>query len=123
MARTAQILVVEDDATNREILGALLREMGHVPILAGSGPEAIAFLESPIDLDIVITDVVMPEMNGIEFARQAHLARPGVAVVFITGDTGAMQSVVEAGSFALLKPYESRRLEHIIDEVMAERSR
>ena len=114
----ARVLVVEDDAANRETLCALLVEMGHTPIAASNGEEAMHVLARGTPIDVIVTDVVMPGMGGLEFTRKAQTVRPGVPVVIVTGDTDAMESVLESGAVALLKPYSAATLERVLEDAL-----
>ncbi len=67
--RALRVLVVDDVATNRLLLGSMLTAMGHSVVMAGSGVEAIAILEDT-RVDVVLMDVNMPEMDGLEAARR-----------------------------------------------------
>ena len=86
MPVNARILIVEDDFATRQSLAALLRQMGHMPIVADRADDGMRVLRSSENLDIIITDVVMPGMNGIEFSEHVRKARPGLPIVLVTGD-------------------------------------
>lgn len=78
------ILVVDDEEAMRDLLGRMLRRTGFVPIPAANGREAIErFRERHIDA--VITDMVMPEMDGIELIRTLLAERPGLPIIAISG--------------------------------------
>ncbi len=82
------ILLVEDEPSVRELVGEILREEGYQVLTASSGAEALPLAHShagPIHL--LLTDVVMPHMNGVELARQLTAHRPGVKVLFMSGYT------------------------------------
>ena len=117
----ARVLVVEDDAANRETLCALLEQMGHFPVAAPRGEDAIDVLDAGTVIDVIISDVVMPGISGIEFTRQARERRPNVPVVLVTGDSDAMESVLANGAVALLKPYSAATLERVIADALAAR--
>ncbi len=59
-----KVLVVDDDADNRELLMELLQTAGYFALAAANGSEAIAHLESGLDPDLILTDLVMPVMSG-----------------------------------------------------------
>ena len=79
------ILLVDDDHGVREVTAAMLREMGHVVIEAGSGGHALELLEQQPSIDLMLIDFAMPGMNGAELARQAPAKRPGLPMIFLTG--------------------------------------
>ena len=119
MSGNARILVVEDDPANRDTLCALLAQMGYSPIAAHRGEDALTVLDAGTDIDVIISDVVMPGISGLEFTRRARERRPDVPIVFVTGDRDAMESVLESGALALLKPYSASTLEGVISEALA----
>ena len=81
----AKILVVDDDPEVREILAETLVEFGYGVTQAGSGEEALPVLEARPDIDLVITDVRMPGMSGLELVEQARARRVGLKVIVISG--------------------------------------
>jgi two-component system, NtrC family, response regulator AtoC len=89
-----RVLVVDDEASSRELCGALLRDLGFDIEEAASGARALGVLEaSPVD--IVLTDVRMPGMSGIELLQAIKQNYPGTEVVIMTG-YGTIPSAVEA---------------------------
>ena len=118
MSPYANVLVVEDDPANQEALCVLLRMMGYAPTPADGGAEALRLLHTPLDLDLIISDVVMPGMSGIDFAKRARVARPGMPIVLVTGDAYAVDAVLASGSVALLKPYTSETLQRVLSETL-----
>jgi len=78
------ILLVEDDQAIRQLVSRVLRENGHTVWVASSGCEAITILKSTTP-DILITDLVMPEMEGLELIRILLKTKPGLKVVAISG--------------------------------------
>jgi CheY-like chemotaxis protein len=119
LSANAKVLVVEDDPANQEALCALLRVMGYTATAADGGTEALRLLHTPMDLDLIISDVVMPGMSGIDFAKRARIARPGMPIVLVTGDAYAVDAVLASGSIALLKPYTSETLQRVLSETLA----
>jgi hypothetical protein len=80
------ILVVEDQAPLRAITARILTRAGYRVLTAGSGPEALAVAAEPAErIDVLLTDVVMPEMQGTTLAHMMMEARPGLKVVFTSG--------------------------------------
>src|SRR5258708_6027706 len=122
MGISARVLIVEDDHANSQTLSALLAVLGHTSTVAERGDEALRLLQSDPQLDVVISDVVMPGMNGIDFARRARETRPGMPVVLVTGQADVLDSVLESGAVALLKPYSSDALREVLCETLAEKS-
>ena len=118
----AKVLVVEDDLANQQTLCALLRLMGCTTTVADGGKDALRLLDTPIELDVIISDVVMPGMSGIDFAKLARVARPEMPIVLVTGDAYAVDAVLASGSVALLKPYTAETLERVLNETLANTS-
>lgn len=121
MPVNARVLVVEDDPDNRQTLSVLLTQMGHSPTETSGGEEALRALEARDEFDIVVSDVVMPGMSGIDFANRARAARPGMPIVLVTGDPEAVDEVLRSGAVALLKPYTFDTLRQIIAEALERR--
>jgi two-component system chemotaxis sensor kinase CheA len=71
-ARQKSVLLVDDSAFFRNMLGPVLQAAGFDVTSAGSGPEALALIENGRRFDVVVTDIEMPEMNGFEFAEALH---------------------------------------------------
>ena len=117
----AQVLIVEDDYATQQALSALLKQMGHAPVVADSPADALRILESAAGVDVVVSDVVMPGMNGIEFAERARKARPALPIVLVTGDSGALDEVLASDAVALLKPYSPDTLRRVLKEALESR--
>jgi len=103
------VLVVEDEEALREVTRRLLARSGYSVIAAASGKEAIdavARHDGPVDL--VLTDVVMPQMLGRQVAEEIRQLRPGVRVVFMSGYAQPVlgaQGTLEEGMVLLSKPF------------------
>lgn len=79
-----RILIAEDDEAMRNFLARSLERAGHEVVAVGSGVEALPHVASE-GFDVLLTDIVMPEMDGLALARRAAVLAPGMKVVFITG--------------------------------------
>jgi len=106
---TETILLVEDAVSLRTVTATFLRGVGYQVLEAGGGAEADAVLathKQPVHL--LLTDVVMPEISGVELARQLQSRQPGLKALFISGytdDALVRHGVLEAGIFILSKPF------------------
>jgi signal transduction histidine kinase/ActR/RegA family two-component response regulator len=100
------ILVVEDDPrVSRSTVGAL-EELGYHPIACSGGREALEILELEAGrLELVITDVMMPEMTGPELVRAVTARWPSIAILFVTGYVGEAGSEELSGYDILRKPF------------------
>ena len=79
------VLVVEDDATVRELVLEVLRDLGYRALEADDGPTGLTVLESSEHIDLLVTDVGLPGLNGRQLADRARQIRPDLKVLFITG--------------------------------------
>jgi CheY-like chemotaxis protein len=119
------VLVVEDQSEVRRMVLAILRQNGYRLLEAADGTEALSLSESydePIDL--LITDVVMPGMNGRELADRMLRQRPALKVLYISGYTAdvlAPQGVLDPGVAYMAKPFSPRELSCKIREVLGKR--
>ncbi len=80
-----RILLVEDDPSVREVTRRILVKSGYEVVAAGGGREALALLALTIDVQLLLTDVVMPGMSGVELAERVQIIAPGVRVVYMSG--------------------------------------
>ncbi len=102
------ILLVEDEASVRDVSTRLLEQAGYEVLVAQSGEEALELAAAAKSLDLLVTDVVMPGLSGREVADLLTKARPGLKVLFMSGYTedAVVQRGVLAGEVALLeKPF------------------
>ena len=82
------VLLVEDEVQVRRLAASVLRQRGYDVIEAASGPEALRIAEGyASSIDVLVTDIVMPQMRGTELARLLRAARPAVKVLFMSGYT------------------------------------
>jgi CheY-like chemotaxis protein len=84
-AGQSNVLLVDDDPLVRETTAAVLRDFGYQVREASGGAEALDLLRRDERIEVLLTDVVMPGMNGAELVRRALDARPGLAVLFMSG--------------------------------------
>ncbi len=116
------ILVVDDEKNIREGLAKLLEMEGHHSLPAADGREALALLERG-DVDLVVTDLKMPNLPGDELLRRALAAVPGLPVIILTGH-GTIESAVQAmkeGAYDYLtKPVDMSRLTLLVARALSE---
>jgi len=80
------LLIVEDEAMVRDLATQLLRSLGYSVLETGSGEEALSLLRNYRDrLDLVLTDVVMPQMDGVELMLRLRQERPELKVLYMSG--------------------------------------
>jgi two-component system cell cycle sensor histidine kinase/response regulator CckA len=84
-ARPMNILIVDDEDGVIQFVGRVLREGGYAVSTATSGPQAIEVASTLDPLDLLVTDVMMPQMTGDELARRLRMLRPSLKVLYLTG--------------------------------------
>jgi two-component system response regulator PilR (NtrC family) len=91
---TASILVVDDESTTQDALGLFLETEGYRVATAGSGEEALTRIEEQ-EFDVIVADVVMPGVSGLEVLERSRVLLPGVAVILMTGHA-TVEMAIEA---------------------------
>jgi two-component system cell cycle sensor histidine kinase/response regulator CckA len=117
------VLLVEDDPNLRTLAREILTVQGYTVLEAASPLQAIQIHQRHTDaIHLLLTDVVMPEMNGPQLAAQLQAGRPGMEVLFMSGYTGSALALQSGGEFAgafLAKPFTpdglSRRVREVLD--------
>jgi two-component system response regulator (stage 0 sporulation protein F) len=115
------ILVIDDDHQVRAVFRTILERAGHHVLEARTGTEGLRlFHQSPVNL--VITDVLMPDMDGLEVTQTVHREAPGIPVIALTGGTGERDFLEVAkllGARRLLhKPVTKAELLHAVQEAL-----
>ena len=123
--RPRRVLVLDDDAAIRAVLGRVLRRAGHVAVLAATGVEALETIRDDPP-DAVLCDHQMHGMSGVEFHRAAIRIAPDLAsrFIFMTGDPGdpRLVAVTRAGRGRVLaKPFEIAALPAMIASLVGDR--
>jgi two-component system cell cycle response regulator CpdR len=116
----ARILIAEDDDNMRAFLARSLRRAGHDVEAAGNGLDAIAILMQQ-EFDLLLADVVMPGMDGIEVARRAARENPRLKVLFITGFAAVAlraRNGMAGDPKVLSKPFHLKDLVSQIDRML-----
>ena len=106
-----RILLAEDDEAMRSHLARLLKRAGYAVVAAASGDEAVPLLEDE-HFDLLLSDVIMPGVDGIELARVCERVSPATRIVFITGFAAiTLTADIEAPrARSLSKPFHLREL-------------
>jgi CheY-like chemotaxis protein len=116
------ILVVEDADQLRDLTQRLLERMGHTVVTAANAQQArLTFARQPA-IDLVLTDVIMPGVNGPELVRELRAERPSLEVIYMSGytdDAIVHHGVLDAGIVFLQKPFTSDALAQKLREVSA----
>lgn len=115
------ILLAEDDDSMRRFLTKALERAGHEVVSASQGDEALTELQLR-EFDLLLTDIVMPVMDGIELARKAAEIDPAMKIMFITGFAAVAlnaQNAAMEDATVLSKPFHLKDLVNEIDRVLA----
>lgn len=118
----ARILLAEDDSAMRSFIASVLRKAGHRVEACEDGNMAMAKISSnqKKPFDLLLTDIVMPGMDGIELSQKAADSQPNLKVMFITGFAAvAMEKHPSPESAKLLsKPFHLRQLVDQVNELL-----
>lgn len=105
------VLVVDDDARIRRATSSALVSAGHDVIEAGDGAEALATFRANRAIALIITDVLMPVMNGVAFADAVRADCPSQPILFMSGDLGEVPRAALGCSPLIAKPFTIATLE------------
>ncbi len=113
-----KILVVDDDSYLLDLMIETLTTIGYEAVGAPGGAEALKIIRSS-EISMVITDIKMPKMNGIEFAKSVRKEFPDLPIVFISGAfTPSVLRQIEGQPY-IPKPFRINQIEKIIEDVTA----
>ncbi len=121
---TGTILLVEDEQQVRTLTHAMLARQGYRILDAGSAADALALageMEAPIDL--LLTDIVMPQMNGLELAEKIGTVRPGIKILFMSGYTDSAivtHRILTSDTPFIQKPFAASALYSKVREVLGD---
>jgi len=122
LGQTSEIvLVVEDEEKVRHVTVDALRELGYTVIQAASPSEALQQLTIHPNIALLLTDIVMPEMNGRKLAERALELKPGLKVIYTTGYTRnavVHNGILDAGLAFLPKPFSIEQLANKLRQVL-----
>ncbi|MBM3604851.1 MAG: response regulator, partial [Alphaproteobacteria bacterium] len=114
--RPLVIVLCEDDALIRMSVADMLEDLGHTVLPARNAGIALAHLEKH-DVDLLLTDVGLPDMPGTQLAEQARAARPDLPVIFATGHSAVEGAVPGSMTGLLVKPFDATALECAINAI------
>ena len=119
----AAILVVEDDPRVSRSTVAALEELGYRPHACAGGRDALDLLARDPDIELIVTDVMMPEMTGTELAAEVQRLYPDIAILYVTGYVGEAGDAEElAGRELLRKPFTVNALAAAVATALARRA-
>jgi DNA-binding NtrC family response regulator len=123
MSTASTILIVDDEPAYRTLLTALLAGAGHATLTAGNGADALAMLASR-SCDVVLLDVGMPRLGGVETLKALRTHAPGVEVIMLTGETDIRLAVecMRQGAYDFItKPTSAGEILSTVDRALERR--
>ncbi len=117
----ATILLVDDDDGVRAVTAAILQDLGYNVRNVATGEAALAILADDEGIDILMTDLVMPGMNGIRLAAAARAARPDLSILFISGFVDQIGGAPGPEDRLLRKPFSQSEMYYFVEAELAER--
>jgi len=122
-ARVTTVLIVDDERPVRVALRNVLHRHGYVVFEASSGEDALQLLrDHVIPVDLIVTDIVMPGMTGVEFIRSALIEEPNIPVIYVSGymsDRYTQEAVVGDEYWVLAKPVYPAMLMAAVQSALA----
>jgi CheY-like chemotaxis protein len=113
----SRILVVEDNIDSNEMLCELLRTLDHAADGVTSAEDALSLLKKR-DFDILITDISLPGMTGVELAKQLAREKPALKLIFASGYGLEIAKNLEFPVTVLPKPFDFVQLENILNDLI-----
>ncbi|MBI3327609.1 MAG: sigma-54-dependent Fis family transcriptional regulator [Nitrospinae bacterium] len=120
-SRTHKILIVDDDVGMAETCAKLFRRQGWVPLVAQSGQGALTQLEAEPEIELILTDLLMPDLSGVELLQAVKRRDPTLEVIIMTG-YGTINNAVEAmklgASDYITKPFDKEEILAAIEKIL-----
>ena len=118
-SRGETVLLVEDEAPIRMLLARTLETSGYTVLQANDGKEALEVAKAKMGpIELLVSDIVMPKLGGVELAKELLLVRPALRVLFLTGYTDSQPPVLDETKGFLQKPFTSRALLHEVRRLL-----
>lgn len=114
-------LVIDDDPVALLVTRRVLEHRGSMTVTTATGPHAALDLLGTAAFDVVVTDVQMPEMSGLELLDQLRLLRPGLPVVIVTADMrvdNALEVIRSRAAAFLFKPLDPDKLVRTVNDLV-----
>lgn len=121
---THRVFIVEDNAINQKVIGGLVEEIGFEPVFAGSGEEAVEVLQNNTNFDIILMDIEMPGISGVETTQRIRgelgLPEEAFPIIALTGNTQPkdVETYLASGMTGFLaKPIDAEALHSILESI------
>lgn len=126
MRTPATILIVDDNAAHRKLLHELIVMLGHTPVLANSGPEALASMQNHLP-DLVLLDIEMPQMDGLDVLEHMNseqlLGRIPVIMISAVDETDTVVECIKLGAVDyLVKPIDHAAVKEKVETHLGKKS-
>jgi two-component system response regulator FlrC len=115
-----KVLIVEDDDAMAQMCAKLIRRRGHMVMTAGSGQEALATILQAKDINVVVSDVEMPEMSGVQLLVRLRALDTGLPIILMTGYTHLLspsQAYALGAVDYIIKPFDPEVLIESLERV------
>ena len=119
-----RVLVIDDERVIRDLMREILERVGYETVGAATADEAFALLEEH-DVSLVVSDIVMPGLTGLELLEEVHARRPSVPVILVTGAgtyENLSQAVTRGANGFVIKPFSHAELQNAVSSAF-ERAR
>ena len=119
---TSTILIVDDASIVRKQVTSAIQKMGHIVVEAVDGIDALSKLDACPDTSLIVCDVHMPNMNGLEFLERLHARGSNIPVIMLTAE-GEPESIRRAKALGarawIVKPFKPESFVTVVEKLMA----
>jgi len=119
-----KVLIVDDEEVLRDVLDAVLRREGFEIAMAASGEEALSILDSDDNIDLVILDIMLPGISGIDTLRALRISNPSLPVIIITAFSsidGAIEAMKHGAFHYIPKPFKNEEVILTVNKALEQR--
>ena len=119
-----RILIVDDEEVLRDVLHAVLQREGFDVVLASSGEECLSVLDGDAEIDLVILDIMLPGISGIDTLRAIRIANPTLPVIVITAFSsidGAIEAMKQGAFHYIPKPFKNEEVVLTVNKALEQR--
>src|SRR5207237_5836323 len=119
-----RILIVDDEEVLRDVLDAVLRREGFDVVLASSGEEALSVLDEDDAIDLVLLDIMLPGISGIDTLRSIRMTTPALPVIVITAFSsidGAIEAMKHGAFHYIPKPFKNEEVVLTVNKALEQR--